>query len=125
MSIGVDCEEIKRFERMLKDRPLLERMFSSKEIEYCLGKADPKKHLAARFCAKEAIIKGLAYHEINARIENIEIETDPYGIPRVKINIPASDDLIVQVSLSHCDTIAIGQAIVYDKNLLNDSGKKI
>jgi len=117
ISIGVDCEEIGRFQKVLDDRTFLEKIFTHDEIEYCLGKADPKKHLAARFCAKEAIVKALSYQKVNARVENIEILNDTDGVPRVKVNLDTANDLVLQVSLSHCDSIAFAQAIVYDKHL--------
>ncbi|MDP6155900.1 MAG: holo-ACP synthase [Candidatus Thermoplasmatota archaeon] len=115
ISIGVDCEEIERFHKILEDRRHLERILTPNEIEYCLSKADPKKHLAARFCAKEAMIKALSYHKVNAALENIEILNDANGVPRVRVNLDAANDLVLQVSLSHCNTIAFAQAIVYDK----------
>jgi len=117
ISIGVDCEEIERFQKVLDDRTFLKRIFTYNEIEYCLGKADPKKHLAARFCAKEAIVKALSYQNVNASVENIEILNDANGVPRVKVNLDAADDLVLQVSLSHCNSIAFAQAIVYDKQI--------
>lgn len=116
ISIGVDCEEIERFQKILEDRMFLEKIFTPNEIEYCLRKADPKKHLAARFCAKEAMIKALSYHKLNATVENIEILNDANGVPRVRVNLDATDDLVMQVSLSHCNEIAFAQAIVYGKN---------
>ena len=47
-------------ERALARRPnLAARLFTDAEREYCDGFARPGMHLAARFCAKEAVAKAL------------------------------------------------------------------
>ena len=58
--IGIDLLEIERLERALERRPrLAERLFTDAERAYAAGKARPGQHLAARFCAKEAVAKAL------------------------------------------------------------------
>jgi holo-[acyl-carrier protein] synthase len=58
--IGIDVIEIDRFERALERRPRLrERLFSPSEVRYAEDRARPAQHLAARFCAKEAVAKSL------------------------------------------------------------------
>ncbi len=59
--IGLDLLEIERIERALARRPgLARRLFHSGELEYAATRARPAQHLAARFCAKEAVSKALA-----------------------------------------------------------------
>jgi holo-[acyl-carrier protein] synthase len=59
-SIGIDLLEIDRLERALVRRPrLAERLFTAQERQYAAGRARPGQHLAARFCAKEAVAKAL------------------------------------------------------------------
>jgi holo-[acyl-carrier protein] synthase len=59
--VGIDLLEIERMERALERRPrLAERLFTAAEREYAAGRARPAMHLAARFCAKEAVAKALA-----------------------------------------------------------------
>ena len=59
--IGIDVLEIARLERALERRPALSaRLFTDAEREYAAGRARPAMHLAARFCAKEAVAKALA-----------------------------------------------------------------
>ena len=61
MGVGIDVIEIDRVERVLARRPRLrERLFTADELAYADGKARPASHLAARFAAKEAVIKALA-----------------------------------------------------------------
>ena len=58
--VGIDLLEIERLERALERRPrLADRLFTSAEREYARGRARPGQHLAARFCAKEAVAKAL------------------------------------------------------------------
>src|SRR5205807_5684294 len=57
---GIDLLEIERLERALERRPrLAERLFTAAELQYARGRARPGQHLAARFCAKEAVAKAL------------------------------------------------------------------
>ena len=60
-AVGVDLLEIDRLERALERRPRLAlRLFTEAERAYAAGRARPGQHLAARFCAKEAVAKALA-----------------------------------------------------------------
>ena len=58
--VGIDLLEIARLERSLARRPgLAERLFTQGERDYAATRARPAQHLAARFCAKEAVAKAL------------------------------------------------------------------
>ncbi|MDO8209155.1 holo-ACP synthase [Conexibacter sp. CPCC 206217] len=58
--VGIDQLEIARLEQALARRPrLAERLFTAAEREYAADRARPGQHLAARFCAKEAVAKAL------------------------------------------------------------------
>ena len=60
-AVGIDLLEIDRLERALERRPRLAlRLFTEAERAYAAGRARPGQHLAARFCAKEAVAKALA-----------------------------------------------------------------
>lgn len=57
--IGVDVVDIMRFERSLARTPrLVERLFAESE------RGRPARSLAARFAAKEALIKALGGHSV-------------------------------------------------------------
>src|SRR4051812_49450883 len=59
--VGIDLLEIDRLERALARRPrLAQRLFTEAERAYAGSRARPAMHLAARFCAKEAVAKALA-----------------------------------------------------------------
>jgi len=58
--VGLDLLEIERIERALARRPALaQRLFHPGELAYCGARGRPGQHLAARFCAKEAVSKAL------------------------------------------------------------------
>jgi holo-[acyl-carrier protein] synthase len=58
--IGLDLLEIERMERALERRPALaQRLFRAGELAYAGSRGRPAQHLAARFCAKEAVSKAL------------------------------------------------------------------
>jgi holo-[acyl-carrier protein] synthase len=58
--IGLDLLEIERMERALTRRPALaQRLFRPGELAYAGNRGRAAQHLAARFCAKEAVSKAL------------------------------------------------------------------
>lgn len=58
--VGIDLLEIDRLELALKRRPALaSRLFTDAELAYSSARSRPAEHLAARFCAKEAVAKAL------------------------------------------------------------------
>lgn len=62
LGVGVDLVEVPRMQRIL-DRPwarrFIERVFRPEEIAVCKGAARPAEAYAARFAAKEAVVKAL------------------------------------------------------------------
>jgi holo-[acyl-carrier protein] synthase len=77
--IGIDVLEIERLEQALARRPnLLSRLFTDGERAYADARARPAVHLAARFCAKEAVAKALALEAWAFQdVEVIATETAP------------------------------------------------
>ena len=60
IGIGVDVVEIERFRRSLERTPTMrERLFTAIELDYVAPKLDPVPSLAARFAAREAVMKSL------------------------------------------------------------------
>jgi holo-[acyl-carrier protein] synthase len=87
LGIGIDLIEIERVERALERRPrLAERLFTEAELSYARERARPGRHLAARFAAKEAVIKALGQGVPPREIE--VISGDP---PHVKLHGAAAD----------------------------------
>ena len=82
--VGIDIVETARIRRALDrwGQPYLRRIFTSREIAYCLSKADPPQHFAARFAAKEAVFKALGARRPRAFSWRwIEVLNDEDGKP--------------------------------------------
>ena len=112
--VGIDLLEIERLERALERRPrLAERLFTESERAYAAGRARPGQHLAARFCAKEAVAKALRMDAWSFR--DVEVLADP-GPPEVRLSGAAADraaalGVEVRVSLTHTRRQAAAVAI--------------
>lgn len=114
ISVGVDIEEIERFNNKTieKDSNFLNLIYTKKELDYCFSKAKPAKHLAARYCAKEAVVKALTGFNItDIAYSDIEILNNNQGMPVAKINKYPSIDL--KISLSHSKTNAIAYVLAF------------
>jgi holo-[acyl-carrier protein] synthase len=117
-SIGIDLLEIERLERALERRPrLAERLFTTGERSYASARARPGQHLAARFCAKEAVAKALGLAAWSFR--DIEVVSDPThpGAPAVRLHGAVAERAAklavrVQVSLTHTSREAGAVAIL-------------
>ena len=84
VSVGIDLLEIERLERALDRRPRLAmRLFTDDERAYAASRARPGQHLAARFCAKEAVAKALELEAWSFR--DIEV-TSAGGPPQVTLH---------------------------------------
>ena len=62
LGVGVDLVEVSRMERILErpwGRRFVERVFCKEEIAVCQGAVRPAEAYAARFAAKEALVKAL------------------------------------------------------------------
>lgn len=58
--VGIDLVEPERLAERLQGNPALgPTLFTDQEQAYCDAQHRPEEHLAARFCAKEAVIKAL------------------------------------------------------------------
>ena len=103
-SIGIDLLEIERLERALARRPrLAERLFTEQEREYAAARARPGQHLAARFCAKEAVAKALGLDTWSFRdVEVVSAGGPPHVVLHGAVAERADSlGVIVRVSLTH------------------------
>lgn len=112
MQIGIDIEDISRFEgkTLESDKFFLKRIFSEKELEYCFSNANPAPHLCARFCAKEALIKALS--DKSLELNKIEVIKSDDGKPYFNL-VEKYRNLKVELSLSHCKAYACASVLVY------------
>jgi holo-[acyl-carrier protein] synthase len=120
VGIGVDLVKIDRIEKAGNNHPgFLERVFTEKEREYCERKKYPAQHYAARFAAKEAILKAFGTGMTSGmRWTDIEVLRGDGGGPIVNISGAARDlaDLKgvkqVLLSYSHDEGYAVAHAVL-------------
>jgi holo-[acyl-carrier protein] synthase len=119
--VGTDIVAVGRIAALMHDSgtTFLERWFTPREIDYCISKAVPSRHFAARFAAKEAVVKALPVAwDGPLPWRYIEITNDPRGVPSVSLSGAILDATTragvgeIKVSLSHCDEYATAIAFV-------------
>lgn len=118
ISIGSDMEDIIRFERYSNDKNcnFLKRVFTEAEVDYCYSYKTPAKHLAVRFCAKEACVKALSFFGIKDVYYNqIEIYRDSNSSVGIRILQERYPEYIFRLSLSHCSDKAVANVIAIKK----------
>ncbi|MDJ0347816.1 holo-ACP synthase [Cryobacterium sp. PH29-G1] len=99
--IGIDVVDLARFTRQVERTPgLVPRLFAPGE------RGLPVHSLAARFAAKEALIKALG-DSAGATWQEMEIVNDPHGNPEFKLSGAAATALAdrgigrVHVTMTH------------------------
>ena len=112
-SVGIDLLEIERLERAIERRPrLAERLFTDAERAYAAARARPGQHLAARFCAKEAVAKALGLTSWSFRdIEVVAGEPPLVQLSGAAAERAAAFGVTVSVSLTHTRSQAGAVAI--------------
>jgi holo-[acyl-carrier protein] synthase len=109
-AVGIDLIEIERVERALERRPrLADRLFTPAELAYARERARPGRHLAARFAAKEAVIKALG-----EAVPPRDIEIVPGSPPYLALHGRAAevaDDSEIAISLTHPRETAAAVAV--------------
>ena len=119
LRVGVDVVGVARLERLVReDARRQETLFTPRELEYCRGKRRCYEHMAARFAAKEAILKAFGTG-ISQRMRwtDVEVVNERSGRPRVELagavaSFAERHGLAgLDVSLSHTEGLAVAHAI--------------
>lgn len=117
IGIGTDLVDIDRFRRVLSRTPgMRDRLFLPAELAYADGSADPARPLAARFAAKEAVLKSLESGLGAMAFRDIEVVRHDDGHPELLLHGAAVEYAASKgatrflVTLSHTDSLA--QAVV-------------
>ena len=117
--IGIDLVETDRMAKIVGrwGAKFLERVFSAKEVEYCTRHADVAIHYAARFAAKEALLKALGIGlGMGARLKEIEVVRNNMGKPDIVLSggarAHAEKQKIVRIHLSLTHTKKYATAFV-------------
>jgi len=118
ITTGIDIIEIERVKQSIEDTEgkFCERVFTQKEIEYCESKKVQKyQHYAARFAAKEAVLKAISQllkSKFDIEWKEIEILNDEDGRPFVNLLKDGINIDDIDISISHCKTYAIASVVI-------------
>ncbi|MCK8826179.1 holo-ACP synthase [Natroniella acetigena] len=121
--LGIDIVEIERIEEAIKKRERFkQRIFTNGEINYCEQYKESWAYYAARFAAKEAIVKALGTGFRGFEWKDIEIVKDELGKPAVKLHNQAhkiAEEREIKeflISISHSRDYAVAQAIAIGRD---------
>ena len=105
MRVGTDIVHVPRLAQQVEDlgQDFLARVFTPQELAACAGSVE---RLAARWAAKEAVIKALGWELQDVALTDIEVTGE--GRPRVVLHTTGA---VLDVSLSHDGEYAIAVVI--------------
>lgn len=117
---GIDIIEIRRVAQALKKPAFASRVFTRHEREYCESRGMQRAaSYAARFAAKEAVLKAFGTGLRGGTLQDISITNDGSGRPIVRLDgyfavlarrLGVSD---IHISLTHAIDYAAAQAILW------------
>jgi len=117
---GIDLVEVARVRDLLAKHPdrAANRLFTPAEREYAAGKKNAAQHLAARFAAKEAVLKALGCGwSRGVAWTDVEVTRAPSGEPGVELHNRAAEIAAERnitawsLTLTHTATLAHASAI--------------
>jgi holo-[acyl-carrier protein] synthase len=124
LGIGTDIVECPRIGRMIENHGelFLRRIYTDREIRYCQSRKHAIEHFAARWAAKEAILKAMGTGRSHGIAwTNIEVRHSHDGRPQVMVCGAAREiaqergigDILI--SVSHCRTYATAYALAISR----------
>ena len=119
VAVGVDLADVTRIRAVLARDPerFARRVLTDAERDYCFARPDPAPHIAARFAAKEAVIKCLGG---GCGLRDIAVVRALSGAPSITLTGRAAARAgthRVLVSLSHLENIAASFAVLVESEV--------
>jgi holo-[acyl-carrier protein] synthase len=118
IGIGTDLVELDRFRLALARTPrLVDRLFSADERAYAERRKDPTERYAARFAAKEAVLKAMGVGLWRFPLRDIEVVRATSGQPSIVLHGKAAAVAAEvgvtswRLTLTHTDTVAQAIAV--------------
>jgi holo-[acyl-carrier protein] synthase len=118
IGIGIDLVDIERFRRSLERTPSMRsRLFTDVELDYVAAQVDPVPSLAARFAAREAVMKALGVGLGAFGFHDVWVERAPSGQPSLAFagraaELSAQAGVVTwHLSLTHTDLTAAAYVI--------------
>ena len=122
--VGIDAVAVSRLQQLVEDDDeRQQRLFTARELAYCQGKRRLYEHLAARFAAKEAVLKAFGTG-ISQRMRWTEVEVlnERSGRPRIVLTGAVAEFAErhglsqLDVSLTHTEDLAFAHAVTLWKS---------
>lgn len=116
MGCGIDVVELDAFKVAMRrwGAALARRVFTDHERAYAERHRNALLHLAARFAAKEAVIKAMSQVEPGRvlTMKQIEVRNDRLGRPSIALHDGRAPRATILISLSHGKRVAVASAFV-------------
>jgi holo-[acyl-carrier protein] synthase len=120
IGVGIDAVDVERFRTVLARRPrFADRVFTAGERAEAGSRHDPVPGLAARFAAKEAVMKSLSVGLGAFDLADVEVVRGEGGAPALTVTGRAAaiaEERAVggwHISLTHTATVAMAIAVAY------------
>ena len=118
--IGVDAVDIERFRLSLARTPSMrDRLFTAEELAYVAPKVDPVPSLAARFAAREAVMKAMGLGLGAFGFHDVWVSRAESGEPSLVVSGKALELAKERgvstwhLSLTHTDLVAIAYVVAH------------
>jgi holo-[acyl-carrier protein] synthase len=120
LRVGIDVVAVERMQRLLGEHEdAASTLFTDRELAYCRTRRRGMEHLAARFAAKEAVLKAFGTGmDRGMRWTDVEVVHAPGGRPAVELH-GAVGELAhrrglgqLEVSLTHSGGLAAAHALL-------------
>lgn len=113
LGVGTDIVETERIRELFEREPgFAERVFTERELAYCLPRETRFMNLSARFAAKEAVAKALGR---SFGWKEVEVVNNSDGKPEIVLHgraLKAAGGATVHVSVSHTRSYSSAVAVI-------------
>jgi len=115
--IGIDIQDVDRFESYASKPERMERMFTRRELDYISRKGHALETIAGMFCAKEAFFKAIGSGVNISQLLEVEIWHQKSGAPYYSLspNIRKQHSLStarIFLSISHTKRTAVAVCVI-------------
>lgn len=109
--LGIEIVEVQRLNAALKrwGERLYRRLFTAKELEYCLAKRNPGPHLAARFAAK------ISFFKATGRVVpfcSVSVSRNERGRPSIVLKGGSDESFCMSLTITHTRETAVAVVLV-------------
>ena len=120
--IGIDIVSVRRMREAIErqGKRFLDRIFTKAEQAYCEPKRNKFENYAARFAAKEAVIKAKKGGRGRYAFRDIEVVRNMMGAPSIKITAKArkklriSQDASFELTMAHERDFAVAAVVLFE-----------